>query len=84
LKTAHRSATQQFPNFVMRPEDPLPPFQEPASGLHPEPDEFNLKTHPVLESYILTLSFRKCMFFLSEKFPSGIPTKILQALYSFI
>jgi hypothetical protein len=52
----------------MEPERSLPSLQELSTGLYPEIDESSTHTHPIW------------IYFLSDIFPSGFPTKTLYEL----
>jgi hypothetical protein len=88
------NSMQQFPSWQanssslphhMEHEGSLLSLQEPASCLHPKPDQSSPQPHPITWIYSLILSLRYLHVSLSrELFPSGIPTKTLYAPLVFI
>jgi hypothetical protein len=81
------SATQKYPNMLWNPNvhyclhNRLPFLQQPATGLHPEPDESSpiqsIPSHSIPLKSIVILSSRLRPGLLTGLFPSGFPTRTL-------
>ena len=76
---AKMSSASRYSSQFMEPECSLPHSQEPATCPHPEPYQSSPWAHPNSWIYIWALSFHLRLRLPSGFFPSGFPTKTLNA-----